>query len=183
MDPRINIAGTKNPTKIIIREAARIDIKGNCTKSPLLERMFNRMKKDIEQTGDEVYIVDPSTHLRNVSGTGVYTELKADLIGIAALEGGLGLTIGELTKSTQEYLNESIKRFCDGLFLGNANTIFSDAGLHESTFSLESFPGVNVELGGLLFRMSGSFIKRKEAILKRKIAKKTSFPPLFGWRA
>ena len=184
LDPRINIAGTKNFKKIIIREAVRIDLKGNCTRSPLLERMFDRMKKDIQQTDDQVYIVDPITLLRNVSGTGIHTELKADLCAIAALEGGLDLTIGDLTKSTQKYLQESLKQFSDGLFLGNADTILSEAGFYDTIFSIGSFPGVNVQLDDLTFRISGSFIKQKEEVmLERKKGKKLSFPPPFGWRA
>ena len=184
LDPRINIAAAKNFKKIIIREAVRIDLNGNCTRSSLLERMFSRMKKDIEQACDQVYIIDPITHLRNVSGTGIYTELKADLVGLAALEGGLDLTIGSLTKASQKYLQESLKQFSDELFLGNADTILSEAGFFNTAFSIESFPGVNVQLDDLTFRMSGSFIKQKEEVmLEKKKAKKLSFPPLFGWRS
>lgn len=185
LDPKINIAGMENPRRIIIREATRIDIKGSFSKSPLLERMFSRMKVDITRDEDPVYVVDPIVYLRNISGTGVYTELKADLIGIAALEGGMELRVEELSKTSQSYLVEAVKRFSDGLFLGNSEFILSETVIHEEKqFYLESFPGINVELGARAFRLSGSFLRRKDKIVtKRRKAKKTSFPPLMAWRS
>lgn len=183
LDPRIRIAGSKNSQSVIVREAVRIDIKGNKTSSSLIERMFSRLKEDLAHIDDGIYIVDPVVYLRNTSGSGAYATLRSDITGIAALEGGLDLSVGDLSVSTHQYLQEAIKRFSDKLFLANSRTILSESGLHSQEFLLNKFPGINVKIGEMKFRLVGSFMDRKEEILlERKKAKKQSLPPLFGWR-
>ena len=185
LDSRINVAGVENPTKIIIREAVRIDIKGNKSHSSLLDRMFERMKQDIIQAQSDVYVIDPIVHLRNVSGSGVYTALKSTVEGIAALEGNLNLAIDELSNTTYRHLVEAVKEFADGLFLANSGTILNETAIHEdSQFYLDTFPGINVELGDRTFRLTGSFLKAKEELARSKKRDRVStFPPILGWRS
>ena len=185
LDPRIRIAAPENPQQIIIREALRIDINGNKTSSPLLKRMFARMGSEIASRGYDLYIIDPAVYLRNISGTGVYTELKSDIIGIGALEGGTQLKISELSSATRQYFNNACKKFADGLFLANSGTMLSEAiGRVDDRFCLDTFPGINVVIGEQSFRLSGLFLEQKKRALdKNRKAKKRSFPPPIPWRS
>lgn len=180
LDSRINIAGMENPTKIIVRKATRIDIKGNKTSSPLVGRMFERMCHDINNACENVYVVDPVVYLRNISGSGAYSDLKTILEG-ATLEGGWDQEISALSGPTQDCIIESIKEFADELFISNSETMLSETMVYEDRqFYLDTFPGINVKIEERVFRLSGSFIKSKESLLEEK---KNSYPPLFAWRA
>ena len=182
LDPAIRIAGWENTHGIIVREAVRIDIKGNKSHSSLTNRMFARMREDIKRSDSLQFIFDPVLHLRNVSGTGVYTSLRADVVAISAAEGGTQLPVCELSEVAQGFLMNSLKKFADHLFLANSTSLLHES-LEESEALLDHFPGINVKIKDLTFRLSGSFLNRKEKLVLAESSPKSSFPLPLPWRS
>jgi len=182
LDPAICIAGWENSQRVIVREAVRIDIKGNKTSSPLIDRMFARMREDIKRSDSSQFIFDPVLHLRNISGTGVYTDLRADVAAISAAEGGTRLSVRELSEQSQNFLVASLRKFADRLFLANSTSLLYES-LEESEALLDHFPGINVKIDGLAFRLSGSFLSRKEEIVLEGEAQKSTLPLPLPWRS
>lgn len=179
LDPRIMIAGSENPSKIIIREAVRIDIKGNKTKTQLLDRMFRTFTSRIIENSFEAYIIDPKVYLRNASGTGIYTTLKSEIFEICKSSGFENPSISDLSLINRQTLVEIMKDFTDGLFLANSHTILSESAVGDDLqFCLETFPGINVDIEGLSFRLSGSFLARKRSIIAESNKTKKRLLPL-----
>jgi hypothetical protein len=144
--------------------------------------MFTRMREDIKRTSGSQFIFDPVLHLRNVSGTGVYTDLRADIVEISAAEGGTQLQTHELSETAQGFLTGSLKRFADHLFLANSTSLLYES-LEESEVLLDHFPGINVKIKDLAFRLSGSFLSRKEELVLEESSPKSSFPLPLPWRS
>jgi len=84
LHPSILINGMRNFPTVIFRKAVRLNFEGKHSSTPLIERMFMKLGKNIEQQnehvedGEFVFRVDPKLKLNNISGTGVFTKLSSD---------------------------------------------------------------------------------------------------------
>jgi len=82
LHPYIIINGKQNSPTIIFRKATRLNFKGVHSTTPLIERMFDKLRSNIEKqdisVADFSFRVDPTLVLNNVSGTGVFTKLFSE---------------------------------------------------------------------------------------------------------
>ena len=82
LHPRIVINGMQNSPTIIFRKAVRLNFEGKHSSTPLIERMFEKLGKNIREqdvaVGGFAFRVDPKLKLNNISGTGVFTKLSSD---------------------------------------------------------------------------------------------------------
>ena len=78
LHPEISKNSTKNVPTILFRRACRLSTleSSEPQTSPLLERMFVRMSKTCPESSDGFSVVfRPSFRLKNVAGTGIFTEV------------------------------------------------------------------------------------------------------------
>jgi hypothetical protein len=165
LHPDIRIAGGTNRPTIIFRQAVRLSSKGNASSTPMLEKMFAKLGDSLLNESSPQpkfqFVVDPVVHLRNISGTGVYTKFVDELSGIAYLTEGKNLA---QFSSLRSHYNEAIDNFVEELFENNFDILN------------EANPGVYFRFRDeeYLIRPKSFDTKKKDVIKKEK----SYLPPL-----
>jgi hypothetical protein len=120
LHPQVIISGNRNAQTIILRKAIRINSNGEQSSTPLVERMFGKLREDIERenirAGAFMLRFDPTVQLHNISGTGVYSKFQDQIDGMSFLADGKSFkSITGLNSYTAEVIDE----FIDGLLENN----------------------------------------------------------------
>lgn len=135
LDPSIRLRGQINPPSIVVRKAVRISSlnKANpISSSPLIERMFKGLKKNIpESSGRFKVVFSPTIRLPNTAGSGALTE------SVRMIDEGISVnTIAEaVSKSIMQSVSHIDPSLCPGLYvkvLGEDYRIVSDDYLMKS---------------------------------------------------
>ena len=166
LHPDIRITGGTNKPTIIFRRAVRLNSRGDASSTPMLEKIFSRLDEsslnELSQQSEFQFIIDPTLHLRNISGTGVYTKFTDELDGIAYLTEGkktLGFT------NLQSYYTDVVNDFIEELFENNFDILNeNNPGVYFS-FMEEEY----------ILRPQSFDIKKKMLLRKKN---KTTLPPL-----
>ena len=143
LHPEIRMAGSSNTPMVIFRKAVRLNSRGQQVTTPLLERMFEKLKGDLDsgELGEDFRLIpDPVIKLSNISGAGVFADFQEQVRGMMHLAEGKSFSSAPGLSS---YSREVIEDFIDGILENNfAIPLASNPGFYfkfkESTYSIRS---------------------------------------------